>query len=223
VVGVVGVTNEGARADAVTFVAKQLTDEDARTRRAAATALGKLGGPQAEEALLLAAKKEEAPPERRAILAARGKIGSVRALEVLAAVDVDKVHDAELKKIVGRARLMIGRTSMRASPSSIDLSRAATTDVPLVFFCRSGLAPVLSDELDAQGKPGMSWMARPDTEDPGVVRAALRAGSPLARAFDARTALEIGFPLPEQKIGPNEDVVDAVVRARVSPGARANI
>ncbi|MDB4998471.1 MAG: uncharacterized protein JWM74_5903 [Myxococcaceae bacterium] len=223
VVGVVGASLEDApRAEAVTFVIAQLTNDDARTRRAAATALGKLGGPEAEAALLDAAKKEEAPPERRAILAALGKIGTAAALELLAAIDVGTVHDAELKKIVSRAKLMIGRTSMRANPSSIDLSRSSNADVPLVFFCRSGLAPVLSDELDALALPGGgTWMARPDTDDPTVVRAALRAGWPLARAFGARTALEIGFPLPEQKIGAGEDVVDAVVRALGSPAARA--
>ena len=54
--------------------------------------------------------KPVSAPERRAILAALGKIGTVAAPEALAAIDVDKVNDAELKQSWSRAKLMNGRT-----------------------------------------------------------------------------------------------------------------
>ncbi len=191
---------------ALDLLLPRLEDSDARTRRAAATALGKIDLPEVEPALLAAWARETSLPERRALAASMGKVGKGDALAALGTVGAE---DPELAKLAARSRLMIDRTKDRATTTTIDASVAAPFEVDLVFSCRGGFEAILADEL------GTAWRAR--TSSPGEVRGTL--SGPLARAFEARIALDFAVALPAEPIAKGT-LEDAVVRALTSKNAR---
>src|SRR5262249_41406871 len=156
-----------------------LDDADARTRRAAAGALGR--HPAAEAALLRRASPDVPLPELRAVVDALGKIAGPAALPALAALPRG---DAELARIADRARLRIERSALRAAPAG--LAHAVAPDVgaaPVAVraLCRAGLEPFLADELGGR------------VLGPGAVAATL--AGPLPTMFRARTLLRFGFPV----------------------------
>jgi 23S rRNA G2445 N2-methylase RlmL len=155
-----------------------LADPSPRCRKLAASALGKLGHPEAEPALLAALKG--APLElQRVIAEALGKVGgesSRRALELLPATDAD------LARRVNSARLLLERRTRREEPSRIRLDRALPTLARVAAFCRAGLARLLADEL-----------ARFEAVVVDPTRVQLDHSGSLAELLEARTALEVAL------------------------------
>jgi 23S rRNA G2445 N2-methylase RlmL len=196
---------ESDRARAILVAA--LGDPDAKTRRNAILALGKAAAPGVEDALCEAWDREERIDHKRSIAASLGKIGGARALERLRAVETD---DAELRRIVDRARLMLDRTATRTDESSIDDGRAPALQTPVILHCREGIEKLLAADAEAMFEARMLR--------PGRVGATLRG--PLRDLWSLRTMTRFGFPLPQQWLRDGEDAGDALVRAITSPEAR---
>lgn len=177
-----------------------LQDDDIKTRHTAARALGNLPRPSddarvtMERALLAAWDAARGDDDRRSIADALGKIGSTAARERLSGT---------------RAALIIDRTTARAAPGTIDLARAFDAPVAVRFHARSGLEPIVAEEL------GDAW--RPRIAGPGIVEA--RLVGPLAAAAAIRTATHVGFPLDPMPV--TGDVAEAVVAAITQPRALA--
>ncbi|MBI2892479.1 MAG: methyltransferase [Deltaproteobacteria bacterium] len=207
--GRLAVTDPSLRAD----LAGLLVDSDPKTRRNAIIALGKvpssLGGagpPVDVEAALIAAWGRETREDlRRSIADALGKIGGATALELLKRFEPRTPETPGLAEVVGRATTKLHRSLLRASRSRIDPERAPPSPVPIVFHCRSGLAPILADELP----PGF----RARVDGPDRVLAVLTG--PLSEVFRARTMLRFGFPLPAER----GETGNALVRALTSEAA----
>ena len=187
-----------------------LDDEDPKTRRNAAIALGKARADHVEDALLAAWDREKRVDHLRSLAASLGKVGSAKALSRLHALPVD---DPELARIASQSVLILTRTLHRGSPSAVDGSKPPPRPVPIVFRCRSGLEPILESEFGAEWKPRAAGK--------GEVHATL--SGPLDGAFIARTALEFALLLPPVKVPKDstpEAVTDAVAEALTSPDAR---
>ena len=193
-------TSDEARA----FAVRALGDADAKTRRNAIVALGKAPGDGVEDALLDAWGREARVDHRRSIAEALGKVGGLRARALLDAVTTD---DAELRRLVERARLMLARTATRSEESGIDASAAPPGPTPLMLYCRDGLERILADEA------GERLQAR--AFGAGRVKATLVG--PLADVAALRTATGFAFPLPQQRIADGEDASFAIARALASP------
>ena len=153
-----------------------LDDPDARTRKAAAAALGRHAGAEADLVARVAARPPL--PELRALVDSLGKIGTPAALPTLAALPGG---DAELARIAARARLRIERTALRDEHAALADDVAPETPLPLRALCRRGLESFLADELGGR------------VVAPGAVAAVL--AGPLAEPFRARTMLRFGFPV----------------------------
>jgi 23S rRNA G2445 N2-methylase RlmL len=178
-----------------------LDSDDAKTRRNAVIALGKVKA--AEEPLLAYWHKETRVDHRRSVAASLGKIGGPRSLALLRQV---KSEDAELSRIVERAVLMLERTALREEEGgSIDVRRAPDKPARVLLRCRSGLEPILVEET------------RGEVLRPGRVIVTL--DRPLESLFAARTFVDLAFPLPQQWIRDREDEVAAAVRALASEEA----
>jgi predicted RNA methylase len=197
-----------AHPDARAFLFVALGDDDAKTRRNAIVALGKRkGDPEAERALMAAWQKETLAEHKRSIVEALGKIGSPRALEIVAAIGPE---DAELARVAGRAALSLERTARRGEPSAIDDTARPARPLGIVFFCREGLEPVLAAELDSASP---SWRAH--VVGTGQVHAMLEG--PLSSVFATRTWQSFGVALEPAA---TRDLGEAVVRALTSNEAR---
>ena len=199
--------------DARAFVLRALRDEDAKTRRNAILALGKVRAEsRVEDALLAEWERETRVDHRRSIAGSLGKVGSLRALAALRAMTPS--DDGELTRIVGRAALMLERSDVRERPETraggIDASRAPSLPAALIVHCRAGLEKLVEADL------GAKFDAR--TSGEGVVRAMLH--TPLSDLFACRTMASFGFALAPERIGDGEDVGAAVVRAVTSDVAR---
>jgi predicted RNA methylase len=186
-----------------------LLDDDAKTRRNAAMALGKVQGEDVEDALLAAWNREDRVDHRRTLAASLGKMGSPRALEALRALDPNSVPDAELARIAGRSVLMLERTHGRETPSRVDPGASSKDHHRLVLRCRAGLEGMLAEELGKTFSPRVVG--------PGIVVAQLRG--PLVSVFNARTMLSFGFELPQERLVAGESLADAVVRVLTSDSA----
>lgn len=174
-----------------------LDDADPATARAAAVALGKAGGPAAEEALLRRWDGEARPEHRRALAEALGKVGGPASLARLRDLTTD---DPELRRIAARAVLMLERTSARGEPSRVDAAAAPARPLAVVVRCRAGLEALCAEELAELGGRAVA---------PGAVAATL--AGPLSRLFRARTALGFAFPLPPRRGTTLEDAVAGVL------------
>jgi 23S rRNA G2445 N2-methylase RlmL len=195
---------------------ERLRDEDTRTRRMAAVALGKLADTADEEieaALARAAQEERAPAVRRALVAALGRAGGRAALEVLSGLSLD----GDVAAVRPRAELMVQRTLAREQPSSIAADAAPERPVHVAARCRRGLEPILAEELAAisDGAPAIRRDA------PGGARVELRLSRPLTALYQARTLLSFALPLPPRRIRPGEDLADAVAERLLSRQAGA--
>jgi len=164
-------------------VARLLRDEDPKTRRVAAIAMGRRRLSGAEEELLAYAASPAASTHEKPIADALGKVGGAAALSRLKAPT--GVRDVETRRVIDTAIARIERTAGRATQSRIEADAAPDAPTPMVFVCRAGIEPILTTELGAEFRP------RPSP--PGRVEGVLTG--PLRSIFRARTFLRAGFPL----------------------------
>ncbi len=149
-VAVLGQLARGGDAQARAAVLSRLGDPAVRVRRAAASALGKLGGDDALAALLARWDASDVTPDERRVLAeALGKLGGDDALARLRALDPG--GDAELARRRDRAVLMAERDARRDQPAAIAIDRAPPSPLTVRLRCKPGLAPLLAEEARARG------------------------------------------------------------------------
>ena len=199
----------GSREGSVTALLPLLTVDDSRTRRSAARALGNMQDARIEDALLAAWERATTPEERKVLADALGKVGGPKALRALASAEAR--GDALLDQKQTRAKLAIARTIARGDHAQIDVTRRPKVALPTVWRCRDGLEEMLATELS-------DFATRKIT--PGRVPGMLESPLTLARALEARLALSVAFPLPEQRIG-EAGLAAAIVSAILSPDATA--
>ena len=195
------------------FLIARIDDDDEKTARNAALALGKLGATRVDaagvERALLSRWSSATPALRRALAEALGKLGGSAALDVLDR-DRDRAgDDAELARVSHEARVKIRRTLGRADAGAILDDVAPAAPLPLVAHCRHGLTALLAEELSAAGAGNVR------IADDETVSLTLRA--PLASLWRARTMLRFGFPLRTR----GRDLEAAVVDALSSDAAAA--
>ncbi|HSJ99669.1 MAG TPA: methyltransferase [Kofleriaceae bacterium] len=225
-VGVLGAMARAGDEDALAGVIARIEDPSARVRRAAAVALGKLGAHDAARAALRARwDAGDAPPdERRALAEALGKVGGDDALARLRALEPG--GDAELARRRDRALLMADRASRRGDISAIDAGAPPPSPVPVTLGCRTGLAPLLAEELAALG---LSPARRGDDVE-------LALAGPWSTLFASRlwATAAVRIPLELDRAGaagpagrrrdrdPDpEALAAAIVRAIAAPATRA--
>ncbi len=184
-----------------------LSGDRPRTRRAAITALGKLGGDDATTALCACWDQGALDPaDRRAAALALGKLGGPEARARLVAAEAG--DDRELARRRERGLLVIDRDADSDEPSMVARDVAPPPTNAKVARCPIGLAAVLAGELHELG-------LAPRRLGAGLV--GFELDRPLAVPWQARTALSIGalVPLPAGELGP------AVVAALVAPSTVA--
>jgi 23S rRNA G2445 N2-methylase RlmL len=186
-----------------------LADEDPKTRRHAALALGRVRSrPEVEEALLAAWPRETRVEHQRALAVSLGKVGGPRTLALLAGIETT---DPELSKALEQARLLVRRNFTRlAEAGQLELTAAPPHPLRFHLHCRHGLEQLLAEQLET------SWQAK--VAGPGLVEAWLRG--PLSAPLDCRLMSECGFPLAPERLGADEDVDAALVRALTMPAAQ---
>lgn len=207
--------------DARPILVPLLKHEDSRVRRAAASALGRLGGdvpsePTAStlpagptvEAALLEAWPGTDPAERRALAEALGKIGGERSAVLLATVDAG--DDAELRRIVDKAKLMRARDATRTEPVALDLDAQTGEALPIELRCRTGLEALLFAEVRE-----LPLLSDARIVAPGVVTATLRG--PATAVLASRLHTDFSFVL--ETVPSDRSEVDAVVAALTSSAA----
>ncbi len=160
-----------------------LDDPDLKTRRNAIIALGHLPLPGIEQALLQKWAREDRVDHRRSIAASLGRIGGPKSLDALRVFNTD---DAELRRIINQATLMIARSRSRGGESSIDADALPPEPVKVIAHCRSGLEAILAEEFDARLNP----------KTLGTGRVGLTLRGTLASLYEARIFLNFGIALP---------------------------
>ncbi len=196
-----GALEEDRRAAAARLAAL-LGDDSPRVRRQAGLALGRFGDGAPLDQLVAAWSTEREPPVLRALAEALGKVGGPRALAALDGRRAERASDAELDRIVDRARITASRTLSRAETSSIDLDASPGRPLRVLLHCRAGLERLLADEATAGGWP-VAAVA------PGRVETLLTG--PLGSLFRLRLHDGFGFPLP-----PAPDAVAALTSPEAS-------
>ena len=203
-VGALGLLARAGDGEARAAVIARIGDPAPRVRKAAAVALGKLGGGDARDALIARWDAGDAiPEERRALAEALGKVGGDQALARLRALDAG--DDAELVRRRDRAVLMADRTVKRDAASAIAGDVPPPAPVAIQLGCRPGLAALLCEELAASG------IATRSIGDRG---AELQLARPLASLFAARlwATATIAIPLPAAA-----DLATAITQAITAP------
>lgn len=204
-----------SRSEARAWLTKAIADDDPKTRRAAARAIGKIVTartvPEAERAsveaaLLDAWKRTDDDDDRRALAEALGKIGSKEARELFGASDAG-ARSPKLDARTARARVMIDRAEAREDLATIDASRAPSKPIALRFRTRAGLEGLVADEI--------AGVFRAHVAGPGVVDTKL--ARPLHEAVRVRTALHVAFPMAP--IARSEDLAEDIAAAVTSPEA----
>lgn len=203
-VRVLGLLGRAGDSDARAAVLARIADPAPRVRKAAAVALGKLGGDDARRALIARWDAgDAAPDERRALAEALGKLGGDDAIARLKALDAR--DDAELARLRDRAVLMGERTAARDIPSRIRDDVTPPAPVTVQLGCRPGLGPLLMEELAALG-----LAARP-VGDRG---AELRLAGPLTSLFASRLWATLAIPFP---LAAGDDLAAAVAQTIAAP------
>ncbi|WP_437894041.1 HEAT repeat domain-containing protein [Sorangium sp. So ce124] len=199
-----------------------LGDEDRRTRRMAAVALGKpyaadAGRSLVEQALAEAARSERSPDVRRALIEALGKVGGGAALDALAELDGD-----DIAGVRARAELLARRTLTRGEPSEIAGDRAPERPLRVAVRCRRGLEAILAEELAAldAGSPGGALVPELRSDPCGGTRVEVVLSGRLDVLFGARTMLSFALPLPLRKLDEGADLAAAVAERLLSREAR---
>ena len=159
-----------------------LADPDPRVARRAASALGKLEHDPASDQALQAAWQQADSAFKRSLAEALGKVGGPEARALLAAEASD---DPELRRIVGKALLLVERRSTRDSASTIALDVPLGTPLAVLARCRAGLAELLVDELRPLGPARVT----------GEHLVELPFAGTLGELFIARTALDFAVRL----------------------------
>jgi predicted RNA methylase len=189
------------------WIISGLQDSDARVKRHAAIALGKLRDSEAaraiEDALLAAWDRGPAPDLERAIAASLGKLGSTRAVERLRA---GQMRDPETSRVAGRASLMVARDLARKAPSAIDAERILPQPVRIALLCRGGLERIVAEE--ARDCPGVALVEPPIA---GMGRVLVRLEGKLGNLFRIRTSTTFAAALLPVPLG--ESPEDAFARA----------
>ncbi|AUX45705.1 uncharacterized protein SOCE26_072010 [Sorangium cellulosum] len=205
------------------YLLARLRDDDRRTRRMAAVALGKPAAAEAgrstvEAALAEAARGERSPDVRRALIDALGKVGGDAALGVLAELGGDE----EVAGARSRAELLARRTLSRGEPSAIAGDRAPERPVRVAVRCRRGLEAILAEELAAldRGAPGGALVPEIRSDPCGGTRVEVTLSGRLDVLFGARTMLSFALPLPLRKLAEGGDVAAAVAERLLSREAR---
>jgi 23S rRNA G2445 N2-methylase RlmL len=208
----------------IAFLVTSLADGDERTRRAAATALGKARTPDVSRALADALAREPSTSVRRALIQALGKTGGEEALALLdtlapggpAAERARPSGRAEPEdaRVHARARLMAERTLRRAEPAWIDVTCPPPAPVTVEVRCRAGLERLVIDELGAAARPRLR------RDEPGGTRVSAVLRAPLASMYRSRTMLSFAFALPEVPVPASGDIAGPVIAALTSPAAR---
>lgn len=208
------------------FLLARLRDEDARTRRMVAVAIGKLGaGAETnadagagqrdrtgiEEALLAAAKEEQVPEVRRAMVAALGKVGGREALAAVQGLALDR----EVEAVRPRAEIMLQRTVAREQASAIAGDVAPERPLRVAVRCRRGLERMLLEELGPLGVEAPEIRRDP----PGGHRIELDVRRPLVDLYNARTMLSFALPLTARTVRAGSDVADVVAERLLSRDA----
>jgi predicted RNA methylase len=186
--------DDDARAQVLAIIA----DETAapRARKAAAVALGKIGGDLARAALIAYWDGALPVDHRRAVAEALGKVGGDAALDRLRAAPGG--GDAELDRRRDRAVLMASRTATRDDASEVALDAPLAGPLALVVRCRAGLEALCADELRAAG-------VAVDAIERGAIGVTLGAGQRLAQLWRARTLLTAGISVPIKGAAPAAD------------------
>ena len=210
-VAALGLLARGGDAEAAKIVIARMQDTATRVRRAAAIALGKLGGDAASEALITRWDAGDVTPdERRALAEALGKIGGAAALSRLKALAPG--DDVELARLRDRALLMADRSATRGEVSAIATDVTPPTPLVVRLACRPGFAPLLVEELKSIGM-------KPRSTDAGHVE--VRLAGPWSTLFASRlwASAAIRIPLPS---GPPRDALAAsITRAITADSTRA--
>jgi 23S rRNA G2445 N2-methylase RlmL len=194
-----------ARAARLLFDA--LKDADPRTRRTAASALGRMRASGSEAPLLEALAGEQDRSTARALLQSLGKLGGARSL---ARLEAFVAGDPETARVLSEARMKLQRDLARGDASDIDGERAPEQALAVHFHCRAGLEALVERELPRE------FEAR--AVGPALVAA--RLSGALASVFQSRVATHVGFPLPEIALSVPEALEGEVVRALTSQAAR---
>ena len=184
--GALGRRDDAARTRVIAILADD--GASARARKAAAVALGKIGGDDARAALIAYWDRGElAPDARRAAAEALGKVGGDDAIARLRATGDGGTPDAELERRRARALLMAERDATRGVASEVAMDVAPPRPVRVIARCRAGLEDLLSDELrDAGLAPRQA----------GRGEVAVDLDRPLATLWRARTLLGAGLVVP---------------------------
>ena len=212
-VAVLGLLARGGDMEAAEIVIARLHDEATRVRRAAAVALGKLGGAAAGAAVIARWDAGDVTAdERRALAEALGKIGGAAALARLKALTPG--DDIELARRRDRALLMADRSARREELSAIATDVPPPTPLAVRLACRPGFAPLLVEELKAIDMT-------PRSTDAAHVE--VRLAGPWSTLFASRlwasAAIQIALPAPS---GPGPDALaSAITRAITSDSTRA--
>src|SRR6185436_19509617 len=88
--------------------------------------------------------------ERRALCEALGKVGSERALALLAELDAS---DPQLRKLAEQTRLILTRNLARSEAATIALDAELPAAQTVWLRCRPGLGELLADEARVLGEP----------------------------------------------------------------------
>jgi 23S rRNA G2445 N2-methylase RlmL len=206
--GRIAATSEGA--ELREGLAGLLSDADEKVRRAAARALGAAGDRRFAPQLLARAESPELEvTERKALVAALGKLGDPSALAAVADVARD-ADDAELRRVAEEAALRLSRDAVRAEgESTIDGTAPVPHDVTVLLTCRAGFDDLLVDEalalLDAK------------RAGPGRARGTLQRGSTLDALRGLRTAARLELLGGEARI----DAGDVAAAAAIALASRS--
>lgn len=211
-VSVLGLMARAGDEIAAEGVLARMQDGAVRVRRAAASALGKLGGEAARAALIARWDADDVSADERRVLAeALGKVGGDEARARLAAATT--TDDAELARRRDRALLMAERTARRDEVSAVRADVAPPVAVTLRLGCRAGLAGLLVEELRAIGMRGTAL--RDDAVD-------LALAGPLSALFASRLWASVAVHVPLD-LGADADdaLATAIVHALTAPAVRA--
>src|SRR5262249_40461156 len=145
-------------------------------------ALGKLEHEPASDDALQAAWQRADTTLKRTLAEALGKVGGPHARTLLAGETSD---DPELRRLIGKALLLLERRSTREAASSIALDVPLALAVTLVARSRAGLAELLADELRPLGPARVA----------GEHLVELPFAGAFGELFVARTALDFAVRL----------------------------
>ncbi len=194
----IGLVGRARRDSALELLERALTDEDPRTRKAAARALGRTESAsvraRAAAALSSALACEPRDEVKRAIVEAIGKVGGEAQLEAVKKLG----GDALLERMRDEASRRIERGRVREEPSAI-VEAQAEEPFELVLRCREGLEGILATEV-----------ASPRVLGPGRVRVRVRS---LREATAARVWSSVALPLYEGPAIDDERVAETIAAA----------